>query len=198
MSAPLPSADVIRERLASADRKPQHRDGYRRAAVLMPLIPVSGDWEMLLTRRNRDLPHHRGQIAFPGGSVDAGENCIQAALREAQEEIGLPPAGVEILGCHDDIWTPTGFIISPVVGIIGGIDGLEANPAEVARLFTVPVSFFADEASVQRQSLLHEGIEREVYFYQWEGETIWGATAMMIRNFLGLLGMIHEGRGPAA
>ncbi|MBE0643660.1 MAG: CoA pyrophosphatase [Bacteroidetes bacterium] len=192
MQSPFPSLDFIREQLASINRRLQHRDGFRRAAVLLPLIPVSGDWEILLTRRNSDLPHHRGQIAFPGGSVDEGENCMQTALREAHEEIGLDESRVEVLGCHDDIWTPTGFVISPVVGVLPDAEGLQPNPAEVTRLFTVPLSFFADDTTVQRQFIRHEGVNREVFFYPWDGETIWGATALMIRNFLTLLGMIGD------
>ncbi|MFZ1731854.1 MAG: CoA pyrophosphatase [Bacteroidota bacterium] len=189
---PSPPADYIRQRLELAARRSQHREGYRRAAVLIPLLDADGEWEVLLTRRTSDLPHHRGQIAFPGGSLDAGENCVQAAIREANEEIGLDPANVQILGCHDDIWTPSGFIISPVIGVVATGEGLKPNPAEVARLFYVPLSFFADTATAQRQTLMHEGIEREVYFYQWGGETIWGATALMLRNLLGLLEMISD------
>jgi 8-oxo-dGTP pyrophosphatase MutT (NUDIX family) len=176
----------------------RRRDGYRHAAVLVPLVASNGDWDVLLTRRNGDLPHHRGQIAFPGGSLDAGEDCIAAALRECEEEIGLSRGRVDVLGCHDDIWTPSGFIISPVVGLLDGIEGLVANPAEVSRVFTTPLSYFADDAMAQRQTLRHEGVEREVFFYHWEGETIWGATALMLRNLLALFGMIDdEGRSIA-
>lgn len=141
MRPPLPSADFIRQCLDSVSRRARLLDGYRHAAVLIPLLPADRDWEVLLTRRNSDLPHHKGQVAFPGGSVDAGENCMDAALREAHEEIGLTPSRVEILGCHDDIWTPSGFIISPVVGILADADGLAPNPDEVARMFSVPLSF---------------------------------------------------------
>ncbi len=192
MRPPVPSADFIRKRLAEQPRRAQRHDGYRHAAVLMPLLPADGEWAVLLTRRNSDLPHHKGQVAFPGGSVDEGENCIEAALREAYEEIGLTPSRVEVLGCHDDIWTPSGFIISPVVGVLPDLDGLEANPAEVARMFSVPLSFFTEEREGQRQILRHEGIDREVFFYTWEAETIWGATALMLRNFLGLIGLLDD------
>jgi 8-oxo-dGTP pyrophosphatase MutT (NUDIX family) len=169
-----------------------HREGYRHAAVLIPLIAANGDWDILLTRRNSGLPHHRGQVAFPGGRVEEGEDCRQAALREAHEEIGLLPGIAEVLGCHDDIWTPTGFIISPVIGVLSTADGLQPNPAEVARIFSVPLSFFADARKAQHQRIQHEGIEREVFFYHWDGETIWGATALMLRNLLGLLGMLRD------
>lgn len=192
MRSPVPSPDFIRARLGASEHRRQWREGFRHAAVLVPLVAIDGDWDIILTRRNSDLPHHRGQIAFPGGSVDEGENCMQAALREAEEEIGLDPATVSVLGCHDDIWTPSGFIISPVIGILSSAGNLRPNPAEVARVFTVPLSFFADEDKAQRQTIRHEGVDREVFFYHWDGETIWGATALMLRNLLVLLGMIED------
>lgn len=191
---PAPTVQFIRARLESGARQRHDREGYRKAAVLIPLVAAERDWEVILTRRNGDLPHHRGQIAFPGGSADEGETCVQAALREAQEEIGLDPAQVEVLGCHDDIWTPSGFIISPVVGILTNHGPLTPNPEEVARVFSVPLSFFADEDAAQRQVIRHDGVDREVFFYRWDGETIWGATALILRNFLSLLGLIDDRR----
>lgn len=182
--------DRIRERLAAHERRTQIRRGFRHAAVLMPLFSKNDAWHLLLTRRTSDLPHHRGQIAFPGGSVENSENCVQTALREAREEVALDPSSVEVLGCHDDIWTPTGFVISPVVGILSTVEGLQANPAEVSRIFSVPLSYFGSEENADRQALMHEGVERTVYFYRYDGETIWGATALIIRNFLHFLGMI--------
>lgn len=196
MREPLPSLASLRATLGERPRFPLHREGYRRAAVLIPLIPADGDWELLLTRRNSDLPHHRGQIAFPGGSVDEGEDCQMTALREAEEEIGLAPADVEILGCQDDIWTPSGFIISPVHGVIPHAAVLRPNPAEVTRIFRVPLSFFADRRNVEIQLFDVEGKEREVYFYHFDGETIWGATALIIRNFLRIIGLLDPGEQP--
>jgi 8-oxo-dGTP pyrophosphatase MutT (NUDIX family) len=189
---PFPEKEFIRSRLTDRPRRMQTRDGFRRAAVLIPLLPVDGDWDVLLTRRTSDLPHHRGQIAFPGGSVDAGENCEMAALREAEEEIGLVRSRVEILGCHDDIVTPSGFVIAPVLGIVDGRDGLEANPAEVSRIFFTPLSFFSDEGNAEVKYLPYEGREREVHFYRYDGETIWGATALILRNILQLFGQIEN------
>ncbi len=193
---PNPPLAELRRLLSDRPRQPMRRSGFRRAAVLIPLIPVDGDWDLVLTRRNSDLPHHRGQIAFPGGSVDEGEDCKMAALREAEEEIALRTSSVEILGCQDDIWTPSGFIISPVHGVVSADAEFRANPGEVARIFRVPLSFFADDANAEIQHIEYEGRKREVYFYRCEGETIWGATALIIRNFLHILGMVDDGEHP--
>ena len=187
---PYPDEEFLRRRLAGHPRRSETHDGYRYAAVLIPLLAREGDWDVLLTRRTSELPHHRGQIAFPGGSVDGGESCHMTALREAHEEIALDPGRVTILGCHDDIRTPTGFIISPVIGIIDSAEGLRENPAEVARIFRVPLSFFSDEANVVVQHLPYEGKTREVHFYEFDGETIWGATALMLRNMLRLFELL--------
>lgn len=190
MHDPRPSREMIRERLQAHQRQVQRRGGYRRAAVLIGLFEQEGEWRLLLTRRTSDLPHHRGQIAFPGGSVDGGEDCIDTALREAEEEIALASSIVDVLGCHDDIWTPTGFVISPVVGVIESVADLEPNPFEVSRIFSVPLAYFADEENAEPQILEHDGEERKVYFYRYDEETIWGATALIIRNFLHFLGLL--------
>ncbi|MCZ7555695.1 MAG: CoA pyrophosphatase [Bacteroidia bacterium] len=181
------TAEDIRTRLDRHTRQSLRKEGYRYASVLVPLMEDAGEWRIILTRRNSDLPHHQGQIAFPGGSVDVGETVEQAALRETHEEIGLLPEHVTLLGCHNDIWTPSGFIITPVVGIVSADALFEPNPAEVARIFTVPFCFFADEANVERRILQHEGVAREVLYHHWDGEIIWGATALIIRNLLDLL-----------
>jgi hypothetical protein len=118
-----------------------------------------------------------------------------SACRVTRDGGGNRPAALahrHVLGFHDDIWTPSGFIISPVVGLVDDPGTLTPNPVEVARIFTVPLSFFAEEGNVDRQTLRYEGVDREVFFYSWGGETIWGATALMLRNLLGLLGMIDH------
>jgi 8-oxo-dGTP pyrophosphatase MutT (NUDIX family) len=181
------TAGDIAAQLSRHVRRHLRKQGYRYASVLMPLWREEGQWMLLLTRRNNDLPHHQGQIAFPGGSIDEGESVEQAALREAAEEICLQPSKVQLLGCHDDIWTPSGFIITPVIGVVNDHTSCIPNPDEVARLFSVPLCFFSDEANAERRFLTLDGAEREVYYYQWDGETIWGATALMIRNFLSFL-----------
>lgn len=190
MQDPRPSRETIRDLLQAHDRHVQRRSGYRRAAVLIGFFEQDGEWHLLLTRRTSYLPHHRGQIAFPGGSVDGGEHCIETALREAEEEIALHPSEVDVLGCHDDIWTPTGFVISPVVGVIRSIADLKPNPVEVSRIFSVPLAYFADDRNAEPQIIEDDGVKRKLYFYLYDKETIWGATALIIRNLLLFLGML--------
>jgi 8-oxo-dGTP pyrophosphatase MutT (NUDIX family) len=168
-------------------------DGYRRAAVLVPLLCAGGAWQLLLTRRTEDLEHHRGQVSFPGGAMDAGESPEQAALRESWEEISLEPERITVAGRLDERWTPTGFVITPVIGLLdpvgGSADGLAANPAEVSRIFTAPLAHFADERNAERRTLMVDGRARDVIFYSYDGETVWGATAFIIRDLLALLGL---------
>jgi len=183
----LADANEIQRALLQCERRVLHKSGLRYASVLTALLREGNRWLVLLTRRDEDLPHHQGQIAFPGGSLDEGESAEQAALREAKEEIGLDPSDVRILGCHDDIWTPTGFIITPVIALLTERPRLTINPAEVARVFYAPLCYFSDERHVERRTLIYDGVEREVLFHDYDGEVIWGATALIISNLLTLL-----------
>src|SRR5207245_6296875 len=111
-------------------------DGFRPAAVLVPLVARAGGLALLLTERTADLPSHAGQVSFPGGKMDAADaDAAACALREAEEELGLPAHSAEVLGGLDDVPTPTGFVISPVVGLLATDPPLRPNPAEVAASF---------------------------------------------------------------
>ena len=178
----------LRQYATACKSQPVSRDGYRKAAVLIPLLMRDGSWHILLTKRNEDLPEHSGQIAFPGGTVDAGERAEETALRESWEEIGLRKSDVEILGIQNDIVTPSGFIITPVVGYLRSMDGLSLNQAEVVKVFSVPLGYFVDPANCITRQFAVFGEMRDVYFYHYDGETIWGATALMLRHFLACLG----------
>ncbi|MBL0175634.1 MAG: CoA pyrophosphatase [Ignavibacteria bacterium] len=179
---------LTRERIEAAVRgaaaRPVERDGFRHSAVLVPFVCIGGEWHLLFTKRTEDLEHHKGQVSFPGGASETGETPEQTALREAEEEVELAPALVTVLGEIDQMWTPSGYIITPVVGIVARIDDLRPSPSEVARVFTVPVSFFADEGNAVVKTVHVNGYVRDVYFYTWDGDTIWGATAFIIRAML--------------
>ena len=165
----------------------------REAAVLMPLVMRNAGLTVLLTRRADNLSNHAGQISFPGGSrepSDAGP--VAAALREANEEVHLDPARVEVLGALPDYLTGTGFRVTPVVGLVHEPFSVVADSLEVASIFEVPLAFLMNPAHHEVRLLRWEGGERRFFAmpYPATGEGgvrvhhfIWGATAGMLRNF---------------
>jgi len=161
------------------------------AAVLVAITdrPNPG---LLLTVRRDDLRTHAGQVAFPGGRIDAGETPVQAALRETHEELGLDPAQVTILGEADGYRTVTGYHVTPVVGLVPPDLDLAPNPAEVAGWFEAPLDFVLDPANQQRMSAEFRGRTRQYYQIDWQDRRIWGATAAMLVN----LGRRVRGQAP--
>jgi 8-oxo-dGTP pyrophosphatase MutT (NUDIX family) len=151
------------------------------AAVLIAITdrPQPG---VILTVRREHLRTHAGQIAFPGGRIDPGEDAVDAALREAHEEILLDPAKVEIIGAVDLYRTVTGYEVTPVVGVIPPDLPLQPHEHEVADVFEAPLTFVLDPANHHQRSALFQGRERHYYEIEWEGRRIWGATAAMIIN----------------
>jgi 8-oxo-dGTP pyrophosphatase MutT (NUDIX family) len=137
---------------------------------------------VILTVRREHLRTHAGQIAFPGGRLDPGEEAVAAALREAQEEVLLDPAAVEVIGTADRYRTVTGYVVTPVVGVIAPDLPLEPHEHEVADWFEAPLAFLLDPANQQQRSALFQGEERHYYEIVWNGRRIWGATAAMIVN----------------
>ena len=180
-----PEPDTIRRFLQEIVPEPPERSGLVRAAVLIPLIAGDREYSFLFTERSKAVEHHKGQISFPGGVCDPPEeDPVIAALREMEEEVGIPPACVCVMGTMNEFWTPTGFQITPVVGIIAKLPPLKIQQNEVASVFTVPFSFFSDPANVRVEQRVVEGTRREIYYYDYGSHTIWGATAMMLRGFL--------------
>lgn len=162
---------------ATPDRMP-----LRPAAVLVPVIAHADGATVLLTRRADTLTNHSGQIAFPGGRHDPGETAVQTALREANEEVGLDPAAVEVLGIMPAYRTGTGFLITPVVGWIAEAPSVKAQPGEVADLFEVPWDFLMNVANHRRDHLdPPTGPRRFFWAMPFEERYIWGVTAGMIR-----------------
>ncbi len=154
----------------------------RPAAVLIPVIAHAEGATVLLTRRADTLTSHTGQIAFPGGRLDAGETAAEAALREAMEEVGLDPAAVEVLGVSEAYETVTGFLVTPVIGWIAEPPVLTARADEVADLFEVPWDFLMDLANHRRDFLEPDiGPRRWFWAMPWQDRYIWGATAGIIR-----------------
>ena len=169
-----------------------HDDEPRPAAVLIA-ITDRPDPGLILTIRRDDLRTHAGQVAFPGGRIDEGETPRQAALREADEELGLDPAMVEIVGAADRYRTVTGYEVMPVVGRIPPDLEFTPNPAEVAGWFEVPLDFVLDPINQQRMSAEFRGRTRHYYQIDWQDRRIWGATAAMLVNLTRRLeAMNHE------
>ena len=177
--------EEIREFLSRVERTTISDGTLTRAAVLVPFFERQGELFLLLTKRTDEVEHHKGQVSFPGGACDVDDaDIVDTALREAEEEIGLPRAAVEVVGLFNDIRTPTGFVITPVVGFIPRLPALRISRNEVAEILEVPVSLFLDSsnARIERRSLGGKSIE--VYFYTFENSEIWGATAWIIRSML--------------
>ena len=153
----------------------------RPAAVLVPVTdrPRPG---VILTQRTETMRRHAGQVAFPGGRLDPGEDVIAAALREAKEEIGLPPSLVEVIGTADRYRTVTGYAVTPVVGVVPPDLPVVPSEAEVASVFEVPLDFLLDHANHRQETVDWEGQPRHYYEIRWEDRRIWGATAAMIVN----------------
>ena len=179
------SVDRIREFLARHDRKELNNPALRHAAVLILLFPKQGNLHILLTKRTDHVEHHKGQISFPGGARDPRDaDLVATALRETEEEIGLPPSWVQVLGLFDDFETPSGFAITPVVGFSASLPPLSPSLDEVAEIIEVPLELFLDRNNERVVKMERKGKIHEVFFYNYQGYEIWGATAAMIRGFL--------------
>lgn len=160
----------------------EDRPTLRAAAVLVPIIEYAAGPKVLLTRRSDHLGNHAGQVAFPGGKIEPGETAAQAALREADEEVGLKAAFIEVAGFLDAYETGTGFRIVPVVSFVRPGFTLQVYDGEVAEVFEVPLSFLMDPKNHERHKATWRGKEREYYAMPYNGHYIWGATAGMLKN----------------
>ena len=152
------------------------------SAAVLVAITERPDPGVILTVRDADLRTHAGQVAFPGGRVDDGEDAQAAALREAWEELGLEPQRVEPVGALDPYRTITGYSVTAVVGVVSPDLSLSPHEPEVADWFEAPLGFLLDPANQQRHSALFEGRMRHYYRIDWNGRNIWGATAAMLVN----------------
>ncbi len=162
---------------------------FKPAAVLIAVIDQDDEARVILTQRTENLSSHKGQIAFPGGKIDDGETPEQAALREAEEEIGLTRQHVELLGTFGTYYSGSGYAIAPVVAMVHGAPELTINTNEVAFAFDVPLAFLMDQASHQVESRVWEKKERFFYAMSYLDANasppvehrIWGVTAGIIR-----------------
>ena len=174
---------VLAQRPAIEIDAPQHR----RACVLIPLIRSDAGWSILFTKRAENLASHSGQIAFPGGSVEPGETLEQAAIREADEEVGIPPNHVELIGRLDDVITHSGFLVAPFVGLIHEPFDVVIQESEVVEVFQVPIEALLAVGNPEVRYVAFRERKYPAYFYQHEGHEIWGLTGRMLKAFLDLV-----------
>lgn len=158
---------------------------YRPAAVLIALLPRGDDFSVVFTQRSSRLHAHAGQVSFPGGGVEAqDENAAATALREAEEEIGLPRHDVNVLGELDDYVTRSGFLVRPVVGFVADRPVWKPDAFEVETVFDVPLSHLMQPGHLECRQVMFEGGARRFYACTWQEHHIWGATAGMLKHFI--------------
>jgi 8-oxo-dGTP pyrophosphatase MutT (NUDIX family) len=167
---------------------PLEGTGVRASAVLVPLYEEDDHVHVVLTRRAQHLRSHRGEVSFPGGGQDGDEDLITTALRESCEETGMDRGSVEIIGELDHLETVTSrsFIV-PYVGVLPGRPSLEPNPSEVELILHVPLDELLLDGVYREERWGLPPLDRPIYFFEVVGDTIWGATAHMLRGFLALI-----------
>lgn len=179
-------AELIRERLADRTRRAVEEPRTRRAAVLVPLYDTEEGPFVLFTKRTDTVEHHKGQISFPGGASDPTDpDPLTTALRETEEELGIAPHDVHVLGALDDVPTVvSGFVITPFVGMIPHPYPLRVSPVEIAEVLFVPLSVFRDPLQMRVEERDREGEQIKVYFYYHGPHEIWGATARIMKGLI--------------
>jgi len=179
--------EEVAARLAAREPEPaEPPDGQRRAAVLVPLYVRDGALRVLFTRRTETVEHHRGQISFPGGvEEESDETAYATAVRETEEEIGIAPGDVKLLGALTPLTTVTDFFVEPFVGAIPYPHVLRPAEAEIAEVIEAPVAALLDPKALETRVLA--GREEPTLFYHYGTHVIWGATARMLKELLDAL-----------
>ena len=183
MSSAATRFDELARRLAAHAPRRMEIEGFRRAAVLVPLLDAAGGVEERFTVRAAALKSHAGEIAFPGGRLDPGESHLEAALRETQEEVGLVVTPEQVLGRLSDHPSPAGYVATPFVARVPWPQPLELNTAEVDTVFSVPL---AELAAIEPDTRVAElkRYRRLLYSYPWGEYLIWGFTGNVVRDLL--------------
>lgn len=179
----------LQQVLRSAQESHCDHRGLTSAAVIVPLFERAGEWHILFTKRTEKVRDHKGQISFPGGvRAEEREPLLATALRESFEEIGLKEKDVEVLGKLEPVTTvSTNYTICPFVAVIPYPYAFALNPEEVEEVIEVPLSFLLDPANFREEWQVREGEMFLVYFYDYKGKVIWGATAKILKQLLELV-----------
>jgi 8-oxo-dGTP pyrophosphatase MutT (NUDIX family) len=183
-------AEMVRRLQSLPSGDPPALDGFRPAAVLIPLLWDGDGWHLLFTRRTETVQSHKGQVSFPGGGADPGDLTLEnTALREAFEEIGLLPQDVTILGRLPYMITVSGFVITPVLARIPWPYHFQLSAEEVSHIFTIPLTWLADPAHwEERPRILPSGKQENVVYYQpYAGEILWGISGRITVELLAVL-----------
>lgn len=159
----------------------------KRASVLIPLIENEGRWSLLFVKRSENLTLHRGQVAFPGGGADSGELLESAAMRETEEEVGVPRDQIELIGRLDDLTTRTGFLVAPFVGLIPARFPYVLQASEVEQSYEVPLEALLDRENPRVRYVEYMGARIPAYSYIHGSLEIWGLTGRILKMFLDLL-----------
>jgi 8-oxo-dGTP pyrophosphatase MutT (NUDIX family) len=187
----MKGAEEIRQALADHPPAVLELGRMRAAAVLVPLLRKDGDWHLLFTRRTEDLDHHRGEISFPGGARHPEDgSLLDTALREAEEEMGIAPADVQILGRLDDFISIHNYHVVPYVGLVPAPYPYRISEREIAEIFEIPLRRLCDPAIFHKENWQERGRVHPICFYTLAECQIWGLTAAILRQFLKRIGAI--------
>jgi 8-oxo-dGTP pyrophosphatase MutT (NUDIX family) len=180
--------EIVRRLLIETEGEQEILEGsWKRAAVLALFLPGPKGDELLFTRRTDTVLDHKGQVSFPGGAVEPDDTSLEdTALREAGEEIGLDPQRVTLLGRSGDMFTITGWWITPIVGWYPKTDGFILNPTEVSRIFTIPVGWLSEPSNWQKRMYIKDDRIREnvIFYNPYDEEILWGVTAHLVHELL--------------
>jgi 8-oxo-dGTP pyrophosphatase MutT (NUDIX family) len=165
-----------------------HKTAYRKAAVLIPLFFKDNEAHILFTKRSYHLKHHKGQISFPGGAWEAHDRDLKTtALRETFEEVGIPQKEVELLGGIDELLSPSGFLITPYIGIFNYPLEYKVNNGEIDRIIESPLIHLLNDNHFYTKPLKRSGKTFDVHFYNYHNDIIWGITGFLLSNFFSII-----------
>jgi 8-oxo-dGTP pyrophosphatase MutT (NUDIX family) len=179
--------EKVKQDLASRQCRELSLDSLKSAAVLMPYLVKDGKEHILLTVRSQTVANHKGQIAFPGGHQDPGEDLQTTALRETHEEVGIDPSDVEIIGILDDIVTISSYRVRPYLGRVPYPYTYKCSSEEIDEILLVPFEELLDEKNITINSISSNQGEFSVYYFHWNGHVIWGATGRILAQLINLL-----------